>query len=95
MESLINYRGANGKFQSLPVFVTGSTQDFDIVGNNASTEFTIEHNRRTLNVNVQVFDLDSKENVYVGIKRVDENTIMIKFNEPPTTDNHYRVLIYS
>lgn len=95
MQSLINYRGKDGKFNSVPVFVTGSTQDFDITGNGVSTEFTIEHNRKTLNVTVQVFDLNTKENVYVGVVRIDNNTIMIKFNEAPTADQTYRVLVYS
>lgn len=62
------------------------------VGDNATLDFVITHSLNTLDVQVEVFELDTGVTVYCGVARSSVNTVALSFTEPPNS-NGCRVLV--
>lgn len=63
------------------------------VGNGAATDITLTHNLGTRDVQVQVYDLASYEQVLVDNDRTTVNTVVLHFAVAPATDEFRAVVL--
>lgn len=64
----------------------------EIIGNDVSTSFNIEHNLATIAQSITVFDNSTNSIIYPDLKR-GSNTDIISFTIPPETGENYSVVI--
>lgn len=67
----------------------------ETIGDGAATSYTITHDLGTADVIVQVYDLEASPNpvlVDATVEIVDEDTVLVAFDSPPSTDQ-YRVVV--
>ena len=64
-----------------------------ITGNATATSFAVTHNKATKDVVVQVFDVDTDDEVDVSISRSTLDVVEVIFAAAPATGKQYRVVV--
>jgi len=62
------------------------------IGDGISNNFLLPHNFGTRNVIVQIFDTETGDSVETFVRRKDENSVEVHFNQPPS-EEEYCVII--
>lgn len=81
--------------QFIPVAPLAAASKFatDIVGDGTKDEFEIEHELGTTDVNVVIRDLTTNAMVITSWTVDDGDNVTIGFDEPPSSADHYRVVV--
>ena len=96
---LVTYNTASGLFSfTASAAVGGGNSTFNstssVIGDGASTTFTITHNFGTRNLHVTVYESGSNfETVYPDVQRPNTNSVRIVFANAPAAANPYIVYI--
>lgn len=65
---------------------------YQIIGNNIDTEFIINHNLNTINLIIQVYDLQNNGLIFTDIEFIDNNNIKVSFSNYIPTNNNFLVV---
>ena len=68
---------------------------FDIIGNNTTRTYTLNHNLNTKNILINVYDINTDELVFVSCKNVDVNNTTIQFPNNLTNGENFKVIIFA
>jgi hypothetical protein len=68
---------------------------FDIIGNNSTRTFTLNHNLNTKNILINVYDINNDELVFVSSKNTDLNNTTIQFPNNLLNGENYRVIMFA
>ncbi len=68
---------------------------FNIVGNNTTSTYTLNHNLNTKNILINVYDINTDELVFVSCKNTDTNNTTIQFPNNLNFGENYRVILFS
>jgi len=80
-------------FTKVGAVVGTSKHSETITGDNVETEFEIEHNLGTTDVQVSIVNLVTNQILLTDVTIVDSNTINVSFGGPPTPAQVYRVTV--
>jgi len=75
---------------------TGSTQNkfvYQIIGDDVTKLFSINHTLSTININISIFDSETGKRIYVSETIINSNLINIEFNHAPITGKIYNLII--
>jgi hypothetical protein len=68
---------------------------FNIVGNNTTRTYTLNHNLNTKNILINVYDINNDELVFVSSRNVDLDNTTIQFPNNLLTGQNYRVVMFA
>ena len=68
---------------------------FDIIGNDTTQTYTLNHNLNTKNIIINIYDADTDDLVFISSKNVDLNNTTIQFSNNLATHENYRVIIFA
>lgn len=68
---------------------------FDIIGNDVTKTYTLNHNLNTKNIIINVYDANTDDLVFISSKNVDLNNTTIQFPNNLLTHENYRVIIFA
>ena len=68
---------------------------FDIIGNDVTRTYTLNHNLNTKNILINIYDATTDELVFVSSKNIDLNNTTIQFPNNLLTHENYRVIIFA
>ena len=72
-----------------------SKLNFNIIGNNTTRTYTLNHNLNTKNILINVYDINTEELVFVSCKNIDNNNTTIQFPNNLTIGENYRVILFA
>jgi len=68
---------------------------FNIMGNNTTRTYTLNHNLDTKNIIINVYDINTDELVFVSCKNIDNNNTTIQFPNNLISGENYRVILFA
>lgn len=68
---------------------------FDIIGNDITQTYTLNHNLNTKNIIINIYDANTDDLVFISSKNVDLNNTTIQFSNNLATHENYRVIIFA
>jgi hypothetical protein len=68
---------------------------FDILGDNMTRTYHLNHNLNTKNILISVYDITTDELVFVSSKNVDSNNTTIQFPNNLTVGQDYKVVMFA
>jgi rRNA maturation protein Rpf1 len=74
--------------------VQGGKKFVTLIGDNANTEYTVEHNFDTKDIVISVFDNITEELILCSATNLNSNQVKFSFSDPIATDS-IRVVIIS
>lgn len=72
-----------------------SKLSFNIIGNNTTRTYTLNHNLGTKNILINIYDINTDELVFVSCKNIDNNNTTIQFPNNLNFGENYRVILFS
>jgi hypothetical protein len=80
--------------KAVKAYVDGFKYVAVLEGDDVTNAFTVEHNKGTEDIIVQVYSVTDKEVVYPAVKVLNGNEVQISFIPPPETGEDFKVVIY-